>query len=132
MLSFINFIVSKCYRLNAIFIIKTLNENIHNMHYLKNLIVWLILIKKKKLIWLQLLIDLNKIIVVGLFWLNRAGLSPLVLGPNILSTRIETGPTVTQCGLACAQNYASFVCSTLTAGRTASDVLWQADMIIIK
>ena len=39
MLSFINFIVSKCYCLNAIFIIKTLNENIHNMHYLKNLIV---------------------------------------------------------------------------------------------
>ena len=39
MLSFINFIVSKRYRLNAIFIIKNLNENIHNMHYLKNLIV---------------------------------------------------------------------------------------------
>ena len=44
---FLNFIIWKRYRLNALFIIKTLNENIHNMHYLKNLIGWLILILKK-------------------------------------------------------------------------------------
>ena len=41
--------------------------------------------------------------VVGLFWLNRAGLPPVVLGPNILSKEVETGPTATQFGPACAQ-----------------------------
>ena len=44
------------------------------------------------------LIDIleNYDIVVGLFWLNQAGLPPVVLGPNILSKRVETGPTTTQ------------------------------------
>ena len=37
------------------------------------------------------------------FWLNQAGLPPVVLGPNILSKGVETGPTTTQFGLACAQ-----------------------------
>ena len=41
--------------------------------------------------------------VVGLFWLNRVGLPPAVLGPNILSKEVETGPTATQFGLACVQ-----------------------------
>ena len=41
--------------------------------------------------------------VVGLFWLNRARLPPMVLGPNILSKGVEIGPTATQFGLACAQ-----------------------------
>ena len=41
--------------------------------------------------------------VVGLFWLNRVGLPLAVLGPNILSKEVETGPTATQFGLACAQ-----------------------------
>ena len=40
---------------------------------------------------------------MGLFWLNRVGLPPAVLGPNILSKGVETGPTTTQFGLACAQ-----------------------------
>ena len=39
----------------------------------------------------------------GPFWLNRAGLPPAVLDPNILSKGVETGPTATQFGLACAQ-----------------------------
>ena len=38
-------------------------------------------------IWLHL--------VVGLFWLNRAGLPPAVLSPNILSKGVEIGPTAT-------------------------------------
>ena len=41
--------------------------------------------------------------VVGLFWLNQARLLPVVLGPNILSKGVETGPTATQFGSACAQ-----------------------------
>ena len=41
--------------------------------------------------------------VVGLFWLNRVGLPPMVLGSNILSKEVETGPTATQFGPACAQ-----------------------------
>ena len=41
--------------------------------------------------------------VVGLFWLNRVGLPPVVLGPNIQSKGVETGPIATQFGLACAQ-----------------------------
>ena len=41
--------------------------------------------------------------VVGPFWLNRDGLPPVVLGPNILSKGVETDPTATQFGLACAQ-----------------------------
>ena len=40
--------------------------------------------------------------VVGLFWLNQAGLPPVVLDPNILSKGVETGPTATQFGPACA------------------------------
>ena len=40
---------------------------------------------------------------MGLFWLNQAGLPTVVLGPNILSKGIETGPTATQFGPACAQ-----------------------------
>ena len=41
--------------------------------------------------------------VVGLFWLKWAGLPPMVLGPSILNKRVETGPTTTQFGPACAQ-----------------------------
>ena len=43
--------------------------------------------------------------VVGLFWLNQAGLPPVVLSSNILSKGAETGPTATQFGPACAQFY---------------------------
>ena len=45
----------------------------------------------------------SKVAVVGLFWLNRVGLPPAVLGPNILSKGVETRPTTTQFGLACVQ-----------------------------
>ena len=45
----------------------------------------------------------SKVAVVGLFWLNWVGLPPAVLGPNILSKRVEIGPTTTQFGLACVQ-----------------------------
>ena len=38
--------------------------------------------------------------VLLLYW---AGLPPAVLGPSVLSKRVETGPTGTQIGLACAQ-----------------------------
>ena len=41
--------------------------------------------------------------MVGLFWSNRAGLPPVVLGPNILSKGVEIGQTTTQFGPACAQ-----------------------------
>ena len=67
---------------------------------------------------------------MGLFWLNQAGLPPVVLDPNILSKGVETGPTATQFGL-CA-NYTSSARSTLTVGKTVSDELWQANMVIIK
>ena len=40
---------------------------------------------------------------MGLFWLNQAGLPPVVLGPNILSKEIETSPTATQFGPAYTQ-----------------------------
>ena len=40
---------------------------------------------------------------MGFFWLNWAGLPPVVLGPNILSKGVETGQTTTQFGPACAQ-----------------------------
>ena len=36
-------------------------------------------------------------------WLKWAGLPPAILGPSILSKGVETGPTATQFGLACAQ-----------------------------
>ena len=36
------------------------------------------------------------------FWLNRVGLPPAVLDQNILSKGVETGPTATQFGSACA------------------------------
>ena len=49
------------------------------------------------------LVWVHKEVVVGLFWLYQAGLSPAVLGPNILSKGAETGPTATQFGPACAQ-----------------------------
>ena len=39
----------------------------------------------------------------GPFWLYRARLPPAVLGPNILSKGVETGPTATQFGPAYAQ-----------------------------
>ena len=45
----------------------------------------------------------RKFNVVGLFWLNRVGLPPVVLGHNIWSKGVETGPTATQFGLTCAQ-----------------------------
>ena len=57
-------------------------------------------------------------IVVGLFWLNRVGLPPTVLGPNILSKRVKTGPTATQFGSACAQ-----IVPRLPGAR-----LWQAEL----
>ena len=41
--------------------------------------------------------------VVGIFWLNWAGLPPAVLGSNILSKGVETGPTATQFDPACMQ-----------------------------
>ena len=44
-----------------------------------------------------------QILVVGLLWLKWAGLPLAVLGPCILSKRVETGPTATQFGPACAQ-----------------------------
>ena len=37
------------------------------------------------------------------FLLYWAGLPPAVLGPNFLSKGVETGPTATQFGSACAQ-----------------------------
>ena len=40
---------------------------------------------------------------MGHFWLKLAGLSPAVLGPSIQSIEVETGPTATQFGPACAQ-----------------------------
>ena len=40
---------------------------------------------------------------MGLFWLNQAGMPPMVLGPNILSKGVETDSTATQFGPACAQ-----------------------------
>ena len=40
---------------------------------------------------------------MGLFWLNQAELPPMVLGPNILSKGVETGPTATQFGPTCVQ-----------------------------
>ena len=39
----------------------------------------------------------------GPFWLNWVGLPLAILGPNILSKGIETGPTAIQFGPACAQ-----------------------------
>ena len=42
--------------------------------------------------------------VVGIFWLNRVDLPPVVLGPNILSKGVEISPTATQFGPACVQN----------------------------
>ena len=41
--------------------------------------------------------------MVGLFWLKWVGLPPMILGPSILSMRVETGPTTTQFGPTCAQ-----------------------------
>ena len=41
--------------------------------------------------------------VVGLFLLNQVGLPPVVVGPNILSKGVKTGPTATQFSPACAQ-----------------------------
>ena len=57
--------------------------------------------------------------VVGLFWLNQAGLPPVVLDPNILSKGVETGPTATQFGPACAQ----------TMPRLPEACLWQAELL---
>ena len=50
-------------------------------------------------------------------WLKWAGLPPAVLGPSILSKGVETGPTATQFGPACAQSM-----SRLPGAR-----LWQAE-----
>ena len=55
----------------------------------------------------------------GLFWLIRAGLPPAVLGLNILSKGVETGPTATQFGPACAQ----------TMPRLPEACLWQAELL---
>ena len=46
---------------------------------------------------------LHNNVVVGLFWLKWAGLPPAVLGPSILGIGVETNPTATQFGPACAQ-----------------------------
>ena len=40
---------------------------------------------------------------MGFFFFCFAGLPPAVLGPNVLSKEVETGPTGTQIGPACAQ-----------------------------
>ena len=40
---------------------------------------------------------------MGLLWLKWAGLPPAVMRPSILSNGVETDPTATQFGLACAQ-----------------------------
>ena len=47
--------------------------------------------KKKNILWWAFL------------WLKWARLPPAVLGPSILSKGVETGPTATQFGSACAQ-----------------------------
>ena len=57
-------------------------------------------------------------VVVGLFWLNRAKLPPAILDPNILSKGVESGPTATQFGLACAQ----------TMPRLPRARLWRAEL----
>ena len=54
---------------------------------------------------------------MGLFLLYRAGLPPAVLGPNILSKGVETGPTATQFGPTCAQ----------TMSRLPGARLWRAE-----
>ena len=66
--------------------------------------------------------------VVGLFW---AGLPPAVLGPNVLSKRVETGPTATYFGPARAQTMSRLPAfdHRLMAGRAALSKLWQANMI---
>ena len=38
-------------------------------------------------------------------WLKWAGLPPVVLGPSILSKRVETGPIATQFGPTCRKLY---------------------------
>ena len=50
-------------------------------------------------------------------WLKWAGLPPAVLGPSILSKRVETSPTATQFGPACAQ----------TMSRLPRARLWRAE-----
>ena len=55
---------------------------------------------------------------MGLFWLNRAGLPPVVLGLNILSKGVETGSTASQFSLAWAQ----------TMPRLSGAHLWQAEL----
>ena len=47
-----------------------------------------------------------------------AGLPSAVMGPSILSKRVETSPTVAQLGLACAQ----------TMPRLPGVCLWQAEL----
>ena len=60
---FVNFLIGKWYRLNVLFTIKILNENINRMHYLKkkNYLININFLKKK-LKWLLVPIDLGKII----------------------------------------------------------------------
>ena len=48
-----------------------------------------------------------------------------------LSKEVGAGPIVTQLGPVCAQTYALFARSRLTASRTVSDELRQVDIIII-
>ena len=55
---------------------------------------------------------------MGLFWLNRVGLPPMVLSLNILSKGVETGSTATQFSLAWAQ----------TMYRLPGARLWQAKL----
>ena len=50
-------------------------------------------------------------------WLKWAELPPAVLGPSILSKGVETGPTATQFGPACAQ----------TMSRLPRARLWRAE-----
>ena len=52
------------------------------------------------------------------FWLNRVGLPPAVLGPNILSMGVEISPTATQFDPACAQ----------TMPRFPGVCLWRAEL----
>ena len=66
---------------------------------------------------------MRKTCVVGLFVVKVgwAGLPPAVLGPNILSKGVETGPTATQFGPVCAQ----------TMPGLPGTCLWQAKLFQI-
>ena len=74
----------------------------------------------------------EKDIVVGLFWLKWAGLLSAVLDSSILSKGVVTDQTATQFDPACAQIMPRLPRARFTGGRTISDGLRQADMIITR